>query len=79
MSKKKADAHGNRCKIKTGPKCGEGFMKMYNGKWCPDCVATTPMLQSKLLSSLGCEDLVTHFSQNIGYRLQRVAGGHFEG
>jgi len=62
--------------LKVCSKCGEKFMTEYNKRMCPDCAAP---LSDKELSSLGCEDMVKHFEQDIGLRLQRVAWGHFDG
>ena len=56
-------------------KCGQKFMDEYNKKLCPDCSAP---LRNKELSSLGCEDMVKHFAQDVGLRLKRVKWGHFD-
>ena len=55
-------------------KCGEKYILDYNGKLCPDCAAP---YAKKLQSSDGKEDMVTHFKQDIGFRLTRWGWGHF--
>ena len=57
--------------------CGQAFMKEYNNSYCPDCALEVSALST--LSSLGSEDLVSHFRQDVGLRLQRMAWGHFSG
>ena len=67
--------------MKSCTKCGQKFMEEFGTgkkpKWCPDC--REPFDTDTRLSSLGCEDAVTHFEQDIGFRLQRMAWGHFDG
>ena len=62
--------------LKTCSKCGAKMVKEYNNAFCLDCTAP---LRVATLSSLGSEDLVTHFKQDVGDRLQRVKWGHFKG
>ena len=61
--------------IKLCKRCGQEFLKDGNYTWCIDCrderAAQIPLQQ------LGAEDLVKHFSQDIGDRLQRMKWGHF--
>ena len=63
--------------VKACSKCGEMMARFFNKRLCPDC--KEGIVAAKELSSLGCEDLVTHFKQDIGYRLQRMDWGHFNG
>lgn len=58
------------------PKCGAVFVKRYNNRVCPDCAEQCGRHD---LTSLGREDLVSHFSQDVGLRLQRAGWGHFSG
>jgi len=56
--------------------CGAWFVTRYNGETCPDC--NWANRNPRLLSSLGREDLVQHFSQAPGLRLQRAQWVHFK-
>ena len=62
--------------MKKCSRCGLEFMKEYNKKLCPDCAAK--QTEHVKLSSLGCEDMVSHFKQDVGLRLQRKEWGHFD-
>lgn len=56
------------------PKCGARFEARYNNAVCPDCAT---LFSGTPLTNIGSEDLVSHFHQDSGLRLQRMAWGHF--
>jgi predicted Zn-ribbon and HTH transcriptional regulator len=56
-------------------KCGQEFLRDHkNYVLCLDCRMER---EGKPLQQLGREDLVQHFAQDIGTRLQRIKWGHF--
>jgi len=61
--------------MKTCPRCGQKFMEEYNEYLCPDC--KEPTQDHAEMPSLGNEDMVNHFNQDVGLRLQRIKWGHF--
>ena len=52
-------------------------MPEYSKSFCPDCAE--PLAEAREMSSFGREDMVKHFDQDIGLRLQRLGWGHFDG
>jgi len=61
--------------LKSCRKCGQECSTAYNTKLCPDCKAE----MGAKPTNRGQEDMVAHFRQDIGLRLQRVDWGHFDG
>ena len=67
-----SDGYDKNVYIKCS-KCKELCLKCYNKSLCPDCTGE----KGGTRTAGGKEDLVSHFSQDAGLRLQRMKWGHF--